>query len=203
MKDLGLTQETLAKKLGITRGAVTHYLSGRRVPPLKQFQKLSSVLKVDPAWLQFGTTAAATDSRKKKDTAKQKSKTAIPIASWKQVAELGKIKIEDSNEFIPHFYTDKKDWYALRVKGDAMTSPHSRTSFQEGDIIVIDPDQTPVHGSYVIALLPKSKEATFKQYVIDGGVKYLKPLNPQYPITQINDSTFICGVIVSCINTYQ
>jgi transcriptional regulator with XRE-family HTH domain len=43
MKELGLTQEVLAEKMGITRGAITHYLAGRREPPLRQFQKLATI----------------------------------------------------------------------------------------------------------------------------------------------------------------
>lgn len=48
-------------------------------------------------------------------------------------------------------------------------------------------------------MLPRAKEATFKQYVVDAGIGYLKPLNPQYPMVQINDATHVCGVIVECL----
>ena len=73
MKELNMTQEMLASKMSITRGAITHYLSGRRVPPLKQFQKLAVILKVDPAWLQYGTTDSKQTVRKgnKKEKSKQ------------------------------------------------------------------------------------------------------------------------------------
>jgi len=50
--------------------------------------------------------------------------------------------------------------------------------------------------------LPQSKEATFKQYVLDGDIRYLKPLNPQYPLVEIDDSTHVCGVIVGHLNLY-
>jgi len=97
-------------------------------------------------------------------------------------------------------YTDKARWYALQVKGDSMTTSLARKSFQEGDILIIDPDATPTNNSFVIALLAKSKELTFKQYVVDGGICYLKPLNPQYPLIQIDDKTLICGVVVYCLH---
>ena len=75
--------------------------------------------------------------------------------------------------------------YALRIKGDAMTANVSLArSFYEGDVIIVDPKMPAKHGSYVIALLPHAKEVTFKQYVIDSGVRYLKPLNPQYPMVE-------------------
>src|SRR5436190_24403025 len=87
MKELGLTQEELANKMGITRGAVTHYLAGRRVPPLNQFQKLAHVLKVDPAWLQYGVTALGDKPTSKSKTEGKIAHHLIPILSWKQAAE--------------------------------------------------------------------------------------------------------------------
>jgi len=202
MKELNMTQEDLAKKMGLTRGAITHYLAGRRVPPLQQFHKLAVVLKTSPAWLQFGISDISKKVSDKIPKAKEQLNMAqIPILSWEQAAECTKIQSDEIKEFVPNFYTDKLRWYGLRVKGDSMSSPlgHQK-SFHEGDIIIIDPEKNAAHGDYVIALLPRSKEVTFKQYVIDGGVRYLKPLNPQYPTTQINDSTHICGVVTTCLS---
>lgn len=206
MKELDLTQEDLANKLGVTRGAVTHYLAGRRVPPLRQFQKLAAILKVDPAWLQFGTTNVPNPLAKKAPRISNNEESirhAIPILSWEQIAELTdvtKIKGEEIKKSVPHFYSDNSRWYALQIKGDSMAAPLGHKSFHEGDIIIVDPDQTVKHGGFVIALLPRAKEVTFKQYVVDGGVRYLKPLNPQYPLIQINESTHMCGVIVACFS---
>ncbi len=203
MKALHLTQEVLANKMGITRGAITHYLSGRRTPSLQQFKKLSAVLKADPAWLQFGLTT----SKEPSHTTTKKEKPQIvrhplPIIAWNVVADYIDIRKRkhEVTEWVPHFYTDQPNWYALRVTGDAMQAPSGNSmSFHAGDVIIVDPDKAAAHGSYVIAMLPRAKEATFKQYVIDGGVKYLKPLNPQYPMTPINDATHICGVVVECL----
>jgi SOS-response transcriptional repressor LexA len=199
MEILRLTQEVLASKIGVTQSAITHYLTGRRVPPLRQFQKLAAVLEVDPAWLQFGnqlTSAPATE----------KSQHSVPIISWHQAAEFAeatKRKQSETEEYVPHFYTDQPGWYALRVKGDSMiaVSGHSQ-SFRAQDIIIINPDKKPEHESYVVASARRSKEATFKQYVIDGGIQYLKPLNPQYPLVEIDENISICGVVVSRISSF-
>lgn len=201
MEKLNLTQELLARKLGITRGAVTHYITGRRQPPLKQFQKLAAILKVDPAWLLYGAQNEA-----KPILTEKKSKPAkhpIPILSWEQIAEFTNLTVLEKNEvteFVPNFYLDQPNWFALRVQGDSMTNSNSNKSFHDGDIIIIDPMRKPSHGSFVIALPHKSKIATFKQLVIDGGMKFLKPLNQQYPIQQIEESTHICGVVVGYLN---
>lgn len=207
MKELDLTQETLARKMGITRGAVTHYLAGRRVPPLRQFQKLAAILKTNPAWLQYGSSDANLSGSKKtvvKSEAEVPKLNKIPIISWEQTsnfADVAKLSADEIHETLHDFYTDKSHWYALRVKGDSMTATHGHNrSFHEGDIIIVDASKTAIHGNNVIALLPRAKEVTFKQYVIDGGIKYLKPLNTQYPIVQIDDGTYICGVVVGCLS---
>lgn len=201
MRELGITQEALAAKMGITRGAITHYLAGRRQPPLHQFQKLANLLKADPAWLQFGTSIASSVPVAKK--AKEPLNFPLPILTWQQIASFKnptKIKKEDISEYVPHFFTDQSHWYALKVQGDAMTATtgHSK-SFLASDLIIIDSEATVKNGDFVVAILPRAKEATFKQYVVDGGLQYLKPLNPQYPIITINEGTHICGVMVRCL----
>ncbi|OGT63254.1 MAG: hypothetical protein A3E85_06080 [Gammaproteobacteria bacterium RIFCSPHIGHO2_12_FULL_45_12] len=207
IKELGLTQEELAAKLGITRGAVTHYLACRRVPPLAQFHKIATVLKTTPAWLQFGVspsdTKAATPSN---NTKVDKVYNRVPIISWEQAAKNhdGRTIIEAKNsEHLPHFYTDQAHWYALRVKGDAMTTSSGDKSFHDGDIIIIDVERKPKHGDFVIAILPQTKELTFKQYVLDGGTQFLKPLNQQYPMIKIQDSNCIRGVITHNITCHS
>lgn len=201
MKELGITQELLANKMGITRGAIGHYLSGLRQPPLPKFQKLAAILKVDPAWLQFGTKPNTFISQDKPKKEKQLSLRNIPIISWKQASEHMNVSNIDNKEIthsIPHIYTDKSAYYALKLTNDSMTAPAiSPKSFHEGDIIIVDPDKNPIHGSLVVAIIPSTQEATFKQYVVDAGIIYLKPLNPQYPTVKINNATHICGVVIS------
>jgi SOS-response transcriptional repressor LexA len=87
--------------------------------------------------------------------------------------------------------------YALRVQGDSM-----EPKFPEGVTIIVDPDVKPVHGSFVIALLSDTEQTTFKQFVIDGR-RYLKPLNPRYPIMEIDDRVAICGVVKQMIMSFD
>lgn len=203
MKTLGMTQEELAAKMGLTRGAITHYLAGRRVPPLNQFEKLAAVLKVDPSWLQFGYAVAPAKKSLIKESKEIKKQHLIPILSWDQALKADQLKQKDIHEWVPHFYCDNANWFALKVKGDSMIAPAGYgKSFQEGDLIIIDPKINPKNGNFVIALLPKSKEAIFKQYVLDGDKIYLKPLNPQYPIIEINKRTHILGVISNNIISF-
>lgn len=201
LKELSMTQDDLARAMQITRGAIAHYLGGRRVPPIRQFQKLAQILKVDPVWLYYGVQP---DPEKPKPyfTAIDQVNpiTPIPILTWKQVAETSDLEQIDKLkkvEYIPHLYTDELGHYALRIKGDAMTALSGHmVSFREGDIIQIDQAAKPRHNDYVVVVLNGAKEATFRQYIVDGGVPYLKPINPQFPLIEVDDKARFCGVAV-------
>nr|MBF4396130.1 LexA family transcriptional repressor [Vibrio anguillarum] len=52
------------------------------------------------------------------------------------------------------------------------------------------------NGNLVVAKLDNVNEATFKKLVVDSGQKYLKPLNPNYPLLPINGNCKIIGVVV-------
>ena len=65
-----------------------------------------------------------------------------------------------------------------------MESP-SGLSFPNGVIIIADPDQVATHDSFMVVTTSHDKEATLKQLVSDGNKRYLKPLNPRYPIVNL------------------
>lgn len=52
MRELKITQEGLAEKLGVTQGAVAHWLSGRREPDLATISRVLSILGLPP--IQIG-----------------------------------------------------------------------------------------------------------------------------------------------------
>jgi transcriptional regulator with XRE-family HTH domain len=57
MQASGISQSELATALGCTRGAVGHYLAGRRNPSLEQMESIARALSVDLLWLLRGSTA--------------------------------------------------------------------------------------------------------------------------------------------------
>lgn len=63
--------------------------------------------------------------------------------------------------------------YALRVLGDSMAP-----EFADGCIVIVDPGYLPHDGSYVIVEF--AGDIFFRQLVIDGERRFLKPLNPKY-----------------------
>lgn len=82
----------------------------------------------------------------------------------------------------------KRHTFALRVVGDSM-----EPKFQEGMILIVEPEMEPNPGDFVIAR-NGNNETTFKQLIKDGSDWYLKPMNERYPIKPLGDSTII-GVV--------
>lgn len=85
----------------------------------------------------------------------------------------------------------------LEVQGDSMTAPPgARPSVPEGSLVLFDSGLEPTPGKLVAAQLDDSNEATFKQLIEDGGRRYLRALNPAYPLIHINGNCRILGVAV-------
>lgn len=83
--------------------------------------------------------------------------------------------------------------YALRVWGDSMTAPYGR-SYPEGMIIYVDPEKEAVSGDRVIARVNGDYDVNFKQLIIEGSRRYLKALNPNWPI--ITDEFEVIGKVI-------
>lgn len=54
VKSRGLTQQQFADSLGLTKGAVNHWLTGRYALRFEHIEQVSAILGVSPAWLAFG-----------------------------------------------------------------------------------------------------------------------------------------------------
>lgn len=129
----------------------------------------------------------------------QKNTNAYPLVSWVSAGcwlEAVEPYRKDDIDVWPETTVDASEGsFWLRVKGDSMTSPVGFT-VPEGMIILVDPEKEAVSGKLVVAKLESENEATFKQYMVDAGRKYLKALNPQHPLTIINGDCKIIGVVV-------
>ena len=83
--------------------------------------------------------------------------------------------------------------FALRVEGDSMTSPYGNKTLPEGSIVIVDPETQPHLGSVVVVRRSDENKATIKQLMFDGDTRYLKPLNPNYPILKMSKECLLVG----------
>jgi len=115
------------------------------------------------------------------------TKGLIPLISWVQAGNWHMAEDHyvpgDAEDFYPCPISHGPHTYCLRVRGDSMTSPYGR-SYPDGALIYVDPDQRGgiTTGDRVIAKVCGEDLVTFKAFVEDAGNRFLKPLNPQYPI---------------------
>lgn len=122
---------------------------------------------------------------------------AVPVISWVQAGrEMPSAMWEpepDTHVLVARKYGPGT--YALRVRGDSMVDPATGQGFPDGCYIVVNPDGEVRHESYVIVRFGNTDEATFKQLIFDGPRRLLRPVNPRYPITEINGDAEIVGVV--------
>lgn len=119
----------------------------------------------------------------------------VPLISWVQAGQWCEI----SDQFQPG---DAESWrettarvsagaYALRIVGDSM-----EPAIPRGAVVIVDPAIEATNGRVVVVRQNGDSEATIKRLVIEGGVRYLKPDNPRYPIMEMRADAVICGVAI-------
>lgn len=198
-KSMELTQEAFGERVGTTKQTVSQWEDGNILT-----LKASTVLNIAeassfaPRWIESGVGPMFPRSY-----AGGPDILPVPLISWVQAGHWNEIQDNyQIGEGEKPVYTSRKvgpHAYALRVVGDSMENPNGRPTYPQGSIIIVDPDRQPVHGSCVIVRLDDEKRATFKQLIIDGDTRYLKPLNPRYPILKILGAATITGVAVQTI----
>ncbi|HEY3984981.1 LexA family transcriptional regulator [Cedecea sp.] len=197
--ELGLSQDELAKKTGVSRVTISKIeLGGSQDTRSSNLFKIAEALKCSPRWLLDGTKDKGfeVDKNVTNPKANRPPNYRYPKLTW---VSAGPWNCED----YPAYPEDwiGSDVYAgehgfwLDVRGDSMTSPGDFSIF-EGMEILVSPDQEVYPGKFVVARLKGSGEATLKQYVEDAGQRFLKPLNPRYPMISINGNCEIVGVVV-------
>lgn len=108
----------------------------------------------------------------------------VPLISWIQAGEWNEASDPfhpgEAEAWIPSIKPHSDRAFALRVRGDSMTTSHGKT-YPEGCIIIVEPERrSPVNGERIVAKLEGSNEVTFKVYKEEDGRRWLQPLNPNH-----------------------
>jgi len=193
--ECGMSQSELSRKCGVTPSAISHLEKGNTKSLSGDLLvRMSRALNVSAEWLANGTGPMS-----ERNTAPGPAlRGTVPLISTVQAGNFAEAidnmppgEGERINVTVPvNAHT-----FALRVMGDSM-----EPEFQEGMIIIVEPDLDPRPGDYVIA--KNGEDATFKKLIKDGSDYYLKPLNKDYKTKPLGDGRII-GVVRETIRRYR
>lgn len=198
-KAKGYTQADVRRRLGVSNATVSEWESGKTRPRGENLYRLAKLLDVTAEWILTGKEPRHSTVSNVTDAPEPRGE--IPLISWVQAGTLSEAidiyAVGDAEQWLPCPTNHGPRTFALRVCGDSMTSYHGTRSYPDGVIIYVDPDKSVTNGCRVVAKRIDTNEVTFKQFVDDAGRKYLKPLNPQYPIIEIDGNFTIIGVVIA------
>ncbi|MFQ2400721.1 LexA family protein [Aeromonas dhakensis] len=192
-KRLGYSQEILGSRVGVSRVSISQWERGENTPNGRYLNELAAALGVTVDWLLTGEGEASSSSGDQRISGYHNVEPAviyqgkrIPILSyvqagnWREMCEQA-TAFDGNVEYVSAGGEIGPYGFGLWLRGDSMVP-----LFKEGDLIIVDPDESPQPGDYVVAK-NGSNEATFKKYrprgIDENGqeVFELVPLNDDYP----------------------
>ncbi|HHQ4900482.1 TPA: S24 family peptidase [Aeromonas veronii] len=190
---LNLSKTALAKTIGVSDVSVGKWESGLNQPKGRYLNDLAAALGVTVDWLLAGSGDTPTPLVEQHIPGYHNVEPAvmlpgkrIPILSYVQAGNWREMCEQASNfdgnvEFVTASSEIGPYGFGLWLRGDSMVP-----LFKEGDLIIVDPDEGPQPGDYVVAK-NGSDGATFKKYrprgIDESGQEIfeLVPLNEDYP----------------------
>ena len=205
-EELKMTQSKLAELVGIRQPTLSDLEKGINSNTTKILE-IANALDVTPEWLMYGegksipTTLDVTPIPNTVSLEKPSDNVYVPVISWVAAGSFCNIEtvpIDDLIKWVPCPVPHSKNTFALKVVGVSMENPNGKPSFEDGDIIYVDPEREPENKSFVVVTLDGSSQATFKQLIIELDGKYIQPLNPNWheQIIKINDDATINGTVI-------
>ncbi len=208
-KRLGCSQETLGSRVGVSRVSISQWERGENTPNGRYLNELAAALGVTVDWLLTGSGDSTQLPAEhlilgyhNVEPAVISQRKRIPVISyvqagnWREMCEQA-TTFDGNVEYVTASVDIGSCGFGLWLRGDSMLP-----QFKEGDLIIVDPDEAPQPGDFVV-VKNGSNEATFKKYrprgIDENGqeVFELVPLNDDYP-TMYSDRQHIqiIGVMV-------
>ncbi len=205
MLDMDVSNAKLARMIGVSRPTIGNWIEGKSAPTGENLTNLANALKVDPNWLMSGKESQARfDNNVDISQRIPFEGRPVPVISWVAAGAFDPIqtvlKDAEIDEYLPPIKECGKNGYGLVVTGISM-SP----KFEPEDRIYVNPDfqvSDLKTGDLVIVSCTGDNEATFKQLIIEGTTKYLKPLNPKWE-EQIIKLTEDCRLVGKVVGLYR
>ncbi|MFQ2499061.1 LexA family protein [Aeromonas caviae] len=208
-KRLGYSQEILGSRVGVSRVSISQWERGENTPNGRYLNELAAALGVTVDWLLTGEGDAPASSGEQQvagyhnvEPAVIPQGTRVPVLSYVQAGHWHEMceqatACDGSLEFVTAGVSVGSRAFGLWVRGNSM-----EPDFREGDLLIVDADEAPKAGDFVIAK-NGSEEATFKKYrsrgeYDDGTPRFeLVPLNDDHETLSTDQTSIaIIGVVV-------
>lgn len=180
-KEKGFTQQKLGDLVGVTKTTVSQWEKGDYSPSGENLYNLAKAFEVSAEWLLSGKGDPDFNNVAPAPLAGRN----IPVLSYVQAGNWHAHEdyrgADGDYEYVTADVEDDCRAFAVWIQGSSMTP-----EFNEGDLIIVDPDVIPLPGDFVVAK-NGGEECTFKKYrprgyKEDGSEVFeLVPLNEDYP----------------------
>jgi phage repressor protein C with HTH and peptisase S24 domain len=204
LAELGLTKSDLWKGVGVSSGAVTHWLNGGKLSG-ENLIKVSKLLRVNPVWLETGKGSKHGDERKPEEITVDDDSDYVGIkrVDLKISAGVSGYAIEYfDGERSPIFF--RKDWleknnyeasklFAIPVTGESMIP----SLYPEDMIVANGMDTAPLDGE--VYAVNYDGELVIKRMHREQGAWYLSSDNAdkrRFPNKVCHESCFIIGRVI-------
>jgi len=205
MEELGLTQEQLAERVGVSQGSVGHWVNKRRQPKIESMNRtfveigmphynVSLQLRIVGQVGEDHGSYDMDDTDDDLDLMQYIVCFRYPVLGWDE------LEGAEASVFEQTDYLAKGKAFWLTVENEAMSAASGR-SVPQGMRMLVDPGVEVEPGRLVIARQP-GKPAIFRELAEEGGQRYLKALNSNYPTLLCEDGCEFLGVVVRVHGTF-
>lgn len=204
MEIRGLSQSDLARQVGVRQQTIYKLCVGL-THSTRCMRKLATALRVSEEWLAtghgnknliFGQLANP-----------EESELIIPILKPKDIGSyFCKIKDEDivifddTQPLLKVVCGGSPHSYALKMEGDSMNNPSGAPSLLESALVIVDPHKS-IKPFDIIVGQVEVGAPVIRQYVKEFNQVFFKPLNPRYPMSEIDEKKLITyGVVIKAVS---
>lgn len=176
----------------ISRSGANKWLHGKAIPHPNARRQIAEKLGINLTWLETGEGSATTFDQELYKAENQAKK--VPLLSLSQAYNL-EIALKESEkkptDTVVINLSSSPSCFAVELIGKAMIP-----KFDEGSILIVDPNEQPNDGDFVIAKSSMLPEAICRQIVFGSDGKYLVSLNPKFQPIKIKSNEEIIGKII-------
>lgn len=204
-------QTQLGKIFRVSQEAARKWLDCESVPTYERAIQICEHFSVNFEWLMRGVGKKYANQHNEltqnNHTVREPTKAYAPVHFPQTIPLAGRVplislaeagnwsnKVEKASDtYVKTTIEAGPNTFAVKVETNDM-----EPRFPVGVTIIVDPDDLPKNGSYIIAQ-QKGASPTFKQLIIDGHKRYLNPLNTRYQAVEFLPDDVICGVVKQMI----